>query len=532
MEAVTAEIHLQISKAARKDSQLTRSDVNQLNQDRVLSYIPCSTASTNCVVSACGRTSCSDYRHDVLERIQSKEELPDVLNSTCKTKIYDTDSAMYSPEVNNGLTCIKSEMQLPETKLEEIVVRLNNTDQMETLSQDVSKPHIEVKTEKIEREDNNSGETRHWVVGAGGVLRQMKVEDTRCVPEACSSETVAEKQQQQQQQQHSNLTDDEISDTQTSATGYACATCVISFQQSNRLLVRINSSTVVKPYNCITCGESFMHYNAFFIHEQQHMKGKCVTCAKLFKWSSDLKRHEMIHPGDKPFTCDTCGKSFTWFSSFIYREKIRMHRKHCVMCGTSIRHSAYTCVHCGKYFKLYSDLKCHKIIHTCAKLHTCSTCGKSFKQPINLRTHKRIHTGVKPYTCSTCGDSFTYSNALKSHKRIHVPYCCITCGKSYSACSSLKAHERSHTGVEPYKCSICEQSFDRLINLCEHERIHSGAEQYPCNVCGKAFIHLTSLKVHEVNHNGVKPHTCSTCGKLFLFSGNLRKHKLLHTGFK
>ena len=520
-EEVTAEIHMQVSKAARKDSQVTRSDVNQLNQDRVLSYIPGSTASTNCAVSACGRTSCSDYHHDALEHIQSKEELPDVLNSTSKTKIYDTDSAMYSPEVNNGLTRIKSEMQLPETKLEETVVRLNNTDQMETLSQDVSKPCIKVKTEKIEREDNNNGKTRHWVVGAGGVLRQMKVEDTRCVPETCSSEKIGE-----------NMTDDVISDTPTSATGYACPTCVMTFKQSSRLLVRISLPTGVKPYNCITCGESFMHYNDFAFHKQQHMKGKCVTCAKLFKWSSDLKKHEMIHPGDKPFTCDTCGKSFSWSSSFIYREKIHMRRKPCMLCGTSTRYSSYTCVRCGKSFKLYSYLESHERIHTCVKLHTCSTCGKSFRHLTDLRTHKRIHTGVKPYTCSTCGESFTSSNAYKSHKRIHVSYCCITCGKSYLACTSLKAHERSHTGVEPYKCSICEQSFDRLISLCEHERIHTGAEQYPCNVCGKSFIHLTSLKVHEVNHNGVKPHTCSTCGKLFLFSGNLRKHKFLHTGFK
>ncbi|CAH0560690.1 unnamed protein product [Brassicogethes aeneus] len=40
-------------------------------------------------------------------------------------------------------------------------------------------------------------------------------------------------------------------------------------------------------------------------------KYECNFCPKKFGWPTDLKRHILIHTGEKPFTCNLCDASFT-----------------------------------------------------------------------------------------------------------------------------------------------------------------------------------------------------------------------------
>ncbi|XP_064816650.1 zinc finger protein interacting with ribonucleoprotein K-like [Oncorhynchus masou masou] len=135
---------------------------------------------------------------------------------------------------------------------------------------------------------------------------------------------------------------------------------------------------------------------------------QCSYCGKGCNRLWDLKQHEIIHTGEKPYHCSQCGKSFNQKGHLIQHERIHTGKK------------PYNCSQCGKGFNQKSYLKKHERIHTEERPYHCSQCGKSFTYLCNLKTHERIHTGEKLYCCSQCGRSFTHLRNLKTHERIHT----------------------------------------------------------------------------------------------------------------
>ncbi|KAK6641089.1 hypothetical protein RUM44_012790 [Polyplax serrata] len=308
----------------------------------------------------------------------------------------------------------------------------------------------------------------------------------------------------------------------------------------------------------------------------------CKGCGKTFGHCSDLRKHVLVHTGERPFHCRVCTKTFS----------------------------------------RSTNLNKHMKVHTGQKPYFCTDCPKSFATKGDLQRHLIIHSGIKPFGCQLCNQCFSRKDKLTRHLKLHnngglskLNFKCALCSVAYHTKLDLEQHvesvhsqdvkneeeyeeERTKSNFTPItqvgnrsfvqdmdssnRNDVIKQEKDdssqeiddgqevesMVINIdpfpvesdindvpgswetnksrssdslksddCKSVEYTTKKEScekptFQCKICYKRFSEVAYLRSHMVTHSRVKPHKCTMCDKSFTRRRELLRHENVHTGFK
>ena len=156
---------------------------------------------------------------------------------------------------------------------------------------------------------------------------------------------------------------------------------------------------------------------------------ECHHCNYSCSETGDLKKHMRTHSGEKPYKCDQCDYASATASHLRRHEKTHKNpKKGAKLINQSVQHQqkqstatisiGEQCKKCTYFCLTPGMLKQHtKEIHSRQKKYTCELCQYVCVQPGTLKQHLKTHKGDKNFKCVQCGRYYSKAEHLVRHTK-------------------------------------------------------------------------------------------------------------------
>ncbi|KAK8830636.1 hypothetical protein WA577_004365 [Blastocystis sp. JDR] len=243
---------------------------------------------------------------------------------------------------------------------------------------------------------------------------------------------------------------------------YSCQYCSATFRKHAKLARHLLTHTKERPYHCTFpgCEKCFgrkdhltrhmLSHNAEFLfdcpyegcqkkfkseynlnrHIKKHVQKesqppqsyKCSYCDLTFTKKQQLRKHEFLHTGIKPYPCSFPG----CFQAFFSQARLTIHEKthkegsECVCSVTGCNFSTSNVDEFKKHLEMV-----HRIVkrsETTANpriLCTVPGCGHTFISKQSLANHIAVYHHHRKYKCEVCGKEYAQPSSLSRHRVVH-----------------------------------------------------------------------------------------------------------------
>ncbi|XP_065645047.1 zinc finger protein 567 [Hydra vulgaris] len=328
------------------------------------------------------------------------------------------------------------------------------------------------------------------------------------------------------------------------------------------------------PYQCDVCDLLFKTLELLSDHQHtvhdSNQQFVCRYCSKKFNDKYNMRKHVLIHVGEKRHKCSFCDKAF------LRKDHLRSHlhthynRKYgCKICGKGFRtmdmYERHSKTHkdqsaCKDNLQVFTLNKKDIILQSenhlderndvsvtilddnfdlwvkdespsnetesnmvsmpsavngnADSILQCVSCKSSFRDELTLQIHEKECTGdSQKWHCLKCDIIFDEAAILRQH---------------YEKVHSLESAASTPTR---WKCKMCDIDFSNSKDLSRHyTQSHKDSQLFPCSECTKTFTVWHNLKKHMLIHLGDKKHKCNVCHKGFVRKDHLNSHMKVHSG--